>query len=363
MRIYSLFLPQFHSTPANDEFWGDRFTDWVTTRLAKPLFTGHKQPSRHVYGEYDLDSRNEILRQAKLAASYGINAFGVYHYWFDESSRALEGPINKMMTMKWLPVNYFVCWVNLDWTKSWVGEPGTIIRKQQYTDAFFDKFTDDLVAHFLSQNYEKIDGRPLLYVHRPSDFDFRKFKLLLLSKARNAGFENLLLMSPLDHLSEQDVSEFDYTLGYPPGDYLPWIIRFFSFLRKLLAFPILRYWYNRLLFKYVRVVDFRAYVRGYARFVKRKLKNPKFIPVLLNQWDNTPRYGYNGFVFVNDTPKEQFYLYDNVFALCKSRDFVMIKAWNEWAEGNTLEPCNEYGLKKLEALRTAVEKNIIGSGK
>lgn len=361
MRVYSLFLPQFHSTPANDEFWGDQFTDWVTTSQAKPLFSEHKQPTAHLYGEYNLNNREEILRQSTLAASYGINAFGVYHYWFDESSRALEGPINKMRTMETLPVNYFVCWVNLDWTKSWVGDPETIIRKQLYDDAFFDKFTDDLVLHFQSSNYEKINEMPMLYVHRPSDFDFLKFKSLLLRKARAVGFDNVRFMSPLGHLSDKDIPEFDYTIGYPPGDYLPWRIRFFSIFRKLLGLKILKYWYNRFLFKYVRVVDYRAYVSGYIRFVKGKLKNPKFIPVLLNQWDNTPRYGYNGFVFVNDTPAAQFNLYNNVFNLSKQCDFVMIKAWNEWAEGNTLEPCDQYGLEKLEALQMAIIENINGS--
>ena len=358
MRIYSFFLPQFHSTPANDEFWGDNFTDWVTTRLARPLYRGHKQPNGHIYGEYDLDDEAEILRQSELASSYGVDAFGVYHYWFDERARALEGPIEKMSTIEDLPIKYFVCWVNVDWTKSWIGEPETIIRKQLYNNEFFEKFTDDLIKHFKSPNYEKINNSPIIYVHRPTDFNFIKFKALLLNKALASGIENIRFMTPLGHLNSVLEQEFDYAIGYPPGDYLPFKIRVFSMMRKILYFDWIKKCYNKSFFKYARVVDFRTYVVGYTRFVRKMLQNPKFIPVLLNQWDNTPRYGVNGFVFDHDTPEVQYELYDHVFQLSNHLDFIMIKAWNEWAEGNTLEPCEEYGLKKLQVLKKAIKKNL-----
>ena len=39
----------------------------------------------------------------------------------------------------------------------------------------------------------------------------------------------------------------------------------------------------------------------------------------------------------------------------KDEDFVFINAWNEWAEGNHLEPDRKWGRGFLEAVKSAVE--------
>jgi lipopolysaccharide biosynthesis protein len=37
MKILAMYLPQFHRVKENDEWWGEGFTDWISTRNAKPL--------------------------------------------------------------------------------------------------------------------------------------------------------------------------------------------------------------------------------------------------------------------------------------------------------------------------------------
>ena len=39
-------------------------------------------------------------------------------------------------------------------------------------------------------------------------------------------------------------------------------------------------------------------------------------------------------------------------------NFIFINAWNEWAEGNHLEPCQKWGLSYLEALKRVIDKHI-----
>ena len=38
-------------------------------------------------------------------------------------------------------------------------------------------------------------------------------------------------------------------------------------------------------------------------------------------------------------------------------NFIFINAWNEWAEGNHLEPCQKWGRKYLEAVKNVFGKN------
>jgi hypothetical protein len=65
-------------------------------------------------------------------------------------------------------------------------------------------------------------------------------------------------------------------------------------------------------------------------------------PCVIPNWDNTPRSGRNGLVFHGSTP-ELFRIHLKE-ALRAVKDFppqhrtVFVKSWNEWAEGNDLEP-------------------------
>jgi hypothetical protein len=85
---------------------------------------------------------------------------------------------------------------------------------------------------------------------------------------------------------------------------------------------------------------------------------PRFLPCVLPNWDNTPRSGVHGIVYHGATP-ERFGRYLEK-ALTRVRDrppeerIVFIKAWNEWAEGNYLEPDRRFGTQWLDVLRAGV---------
>ncbi|APZ55219.1 Glycosyltransferase WbsX (plasmid) [Salipiger abyssi] len=75
--------------PENDAWWGKGFTEWRGTVNAQSLFAGTASRScRRIWGLRS--ARTEVMgEQTALARAAGIDAFCVYHYWFD-GRRVLE---------------------------------------------------------------------------------------------------------------------------------------------------------------------------------------------------------------------------------------------------------------------------------
>jgi hypothetical protein len=82
------------------------------------------------------------------------------------------------------------------------------------------------------------------------------------------------------------------------------------------------------------------------------------IPCVIPNWDNTPRSGYNGRVFLNESPKLYQQWLEKTIRDSQVKEFderlVFVKSWNEWAEGNYLEPDEQWGKQYLDATRKAI---------
>ncbi len=65
-------------------------------------------------------------------------------------------------------------------------------------------------------------------------------------------------------------------------------------------------------------------------------------PSIFVGWDNVPRRGEHGIIIVNSSPavfgRHLAHLANEVQQHPEDERFVFINAWNEWAEGNYLEP-------------------------
>jgi lipopolysaccharide biosynthesis protein len=75
-------------------------------------------------------------------------------------------------------------------------------------------------------------------------------------------------------------------------------------------------------------------------------------------WDNTPRRGRTAIVVVNSTPQALGRALDEAIAIVGNQPpehrLVFINAWNEWAEGNYLEPDLSHGRSKLEVVARSI---------
>jgi hypothetical protein len=81
----------------------------------------------------------------------------------------------------------------------------------------------------------------------------------------------------------------------------------------------------------------------------------KYYPCVFVGWDNSPRRNTKGIIMINQNPdrfrgsleKAKEYIQTNSL----DDKLLFINAWNEWAEGNYLEPDSKNGYIYLEQIK------------
>lgn len=176
-RLIALYLPQYHPTPENDEWWGPGFTEWTNVVRAKPLFRGHEQPRIPAdLGFYDLRLPEVREQQAELARQAGIEGFCYYHYWFGHGRQLLERPFNEVVASGKPDYPFCLCWANHTWSnKTWKRESAfrenSVLMEQTYPGKADDvEHFNALLPAFRDKRYMTIDGRLIFVIYNPYDF-------------------------------------------------------------------------------------------------------------------------------------------------------------------------------------------------
>jgi hypothetical protein len=370
-RVVAFYLPQFHPVPENDEWWGRGFTEWTNVAKAKPLFRGHHQPRLPAdLGYYDLRIPEVREAQAELARSAGVHAFCYWHYWFGNGRRILERPFEEVRDSGKPDFPFCLSWANQSWTGVWYGNPKRTLMKQEYCGPA------DEEAHFRwaqkafeDPRYFKVEGKPMFAIFAPCDMPSTKsFIEHWRELAAKAGYPGLFFVavsrqneSAIHHYRDPILDPFDAVTPLVPSDYLQTIARTtgrtdfsrrlkeLNFGTKLNALKWRDRWRRPTRIQYADVVK--------HAFHDLPLGD-RFLPAVLPGWDNTPRSGYRGVVYEGATP-ELFAQYmqkavDRVASHPEGRRIVFLKAWNEWAEGNYVEPDTLHGHAFLDAIRSVV---------
>lgn len=344
-RVIAFYLPQFHPTPENDAFWGKGFTEWTNVGKAKPLFKGHYQPRVPAdLGYYDLRVPESREAQAEMAAKYGVEGFCYWHYWFGDGKRILDRPFTEVLESGKPDFPFCIGWANETWSGIWHGDNKKILIEQTYPGR------DDYERHFESiQNalkdprYIKVDGKPLVYIYRPLLIpDIKTFFEVWRSLAKKHGFDDIYFVGNCIKF-EQKTEVLG--LGFDAVN----IARTFD-IERFTSSKLKRGLMHRVL-KKLRVFD---YEKASAYFIGEEEKELDSIPTIIPNWDNSPRSGNKAYILVNSTPDKFQKHTKKVLELIKSKPpenrLVFLKSWNEWAEGNHMEPDLVYGLEYLEAL-------------
>jgi 2-polyprenyl-3-methyl-5-hydroxy-6-metoxy-1,4-benzoquinol methylase len=336
-RALAFYLPQFHPIPENDEWWGKGFTEWTNVTKARPLFPGHYQP--HVPGElgyYDLRVPEVREAQAELARAHGISGFVYYHYWF-HGKRLLERPFDEVLASGSPDFPFALCWANEEWTRNWDARSGRVLMPQKFSDEDDLAHIRWLVTAFADERYIKIDGRPLMLIYRPARLpNPQRTAEIWRTEAQRAGFPDLYLCwveSWGAPTRGPEASGLDATVGFMPplGD---------TPLEEVGGHRILDYESSAL------------------TVLQKPAPHWKRFPSVMVGWDNTARRPYGATLFTGATPDAYGRWLERAVAsvsgVREEENFLFLVAWNEWAEGNHLEPDQHFGRAFLEATRAVL---------
>jgi len=340
-KALAFYLPQYHPIPENDDWWGKGFTEWTNVTRAKPLYPGHYQP--HVPGElgyYDLRIPEVREAQAALAREHGISGFVYYHYWF-HGKRLLERPFEEVLASGSPDFPFALCWANEEWTRNWDAQTGTVLMPQEFGDEDDLAHIRYLITAFEDDRYIRIDGRPLMLVYRPQKLpDPRRTFEIWREEAKQHGLPDLYLCY---------VESWGPPPGGPQAFGMDASVGFMPVVGNQVFSPVEGTRGNR-------IID-------YTDSIEKQMRRPapagyKRFPSVMVGWDNTARRPYGATIFHGATPDVyERWLRRTVHSVADVPDeenYIFIVAWNEWAEGNHLEPDLRYGRAWLEATRAVL---------
>jgi lipopolysaccharide biosynthesis protein len=355
IRAIAYYLPQFHPIPENDAWWGKGFTEWTNVGKAKRYFRGHYQPRVPAdLGYYDLRVPETRQAQADMARSYGIEGFCYWHYWFGKGKRLLERPFNEVLSSGEPDFGFCLGWAN----ESWKGfEHGlknrNVLIEQQYpgpTD--HEQHFYEVLPAFLDKRYIKVHGKPLFVIYKPLQLpDARSFIQQWQNMALKNGLDGIFFIGHTYYFEEfSKILDMKFNAIN--------LIRWGDYKRLNSTFT------GKIFDKIIKEILSRPYIVPYQKVIQSftgpEDKEINCFPALLSGWDHSPRSGKHGVVFHHATPQlfEQHasIVFDQVKHKPTEDRIVFIKSWNEWAEGNYMEPDLRYGTGFLEALKSALSK-------
>jgi hypothetical protein len=346
MEVLAYYLPQFHPIEENNLWWGPGFTEWTNVTKAQKLFRGHDQPHLpRELGFYDLRIPETRHAQAELASSHGVTGFIYWHYWF-AGRRLLERPFDEVLDSKEPDFPFALAWANHSWTGVWHGPGGIdqILMEQTYPGVEDEHAHYDYLRRaFADDRYVRIDGKPLFFVYAPGEIPDPAGWVERWQKMAEE-FGGLYLVACLGSKPYETplADGFDASVyfRFPFGRDLRTKVR-----ERLQEWNLRR---GPRRYPYAETLDDPpAWIEGTIH------------PCVFANWDNTPRAGRNGIIALGSNP-DRFRSHlrrgiDVAKANPQAEQMVILKSWNEWAEGNYLEPDQEFGLGWLEAIATELD--------
>lgn len=376
-RLIAYYLPQFHPIKENDEWWGPGFTEWTNVVRAKPLFKGHVQPRIPAdLGFYDLRLHETREKQAELAREAGVEAFCYYHYWFGNGRQLLERPLKEVVSLHSPDFPFCVCWANHSWgSATWTNVKSS---NQMFVEQLYPGEKDNeahfysLIETFKDPRYVMVDGKLLFIIYDAYSFvDVEHFINQWQELARKEGLPGFHFVASVPtttmksflekgggrKAADEDAKErIDYVLsrGFDA------VISDSRYRAELLSRGLMNTSFHSFLSKCLKInlpnLFQQKDINDNMHCKEEEREN--VYPSILPNWDRTPRSKADS-IYVNSTPEV---FKENLIETCErikdkadEHKIVILKSWNEWGEGNYVEPDQQYGHGYLDAIRDVVK--------
>ena len=344
MKLFAFFLPQFHTIPENDAWWGKGFTEWTNVKAAKPLYPGHTIIHPYNDNYYELLSKETVEWQTSLLKDYDVDGLIYYHYYF-KGKLLLEKPAENLLEWKDIDQPFFFCWANHPWIRSWEGKSEVLVPLSYGNEQDWEEHFKYLLRFFKDDRYEKKDNKPVFMIFEPAFKEKNAMFSYFNRRCVEEGFDGICLIeTKYKYTSETELHKpwenTSYIYYRQPNIQMEkhWLKRLSVFARGLNKIKRMTKYNN------IKVYEGQELMES---LIEDHPKGKNIINGVWFEWDNTYRHKDRGYI-IKAYSKE---LFDKYMDSLSDDEYVFINAWNEWCEGMVTEPTEEYGYKYLEWIK------------
>ena len=354
-RIIAFYLPQFHPIPENNEWWGKGFTEWTNVGKAKSLFPGHKQPKVPTeLGYYDLRLSQVQKQQVEMAKEAGVEGFCYWHYYFGNGKQLLETPLKNVLKDSSIDFPFCLGWANEPWEhKLWNkdGSGNKLLIAQEYNgQEDYRKHFEIILPCLRDDRYIKIDDKYVFLIYKPKSIpNIQEFFKLWREWAKEELGKDFYFIAHAywnesnfeDYYSQGFDGVYSNRIALPPDGF--WKRHIDNFRRKIFGWP--------------RLYDYKKIIKNCN---SENDKKENVFPSIICGWDHTPRSGKKGMVYTNFTLENFRKHIEDICKVVENKEddhkVIFLKSWNEWGEGNFMEPDLEFGRGKIETLKSVLRE-------